>query len=634
MKRKLLSLSILFAMLITACGEKAASTPEMDATQMAEAVSQALTQAAPPAEQATATPAVEGAASQLFQSNGIALMLPEGVAETATGALLPSVPAAAGTPDWEVRPPSLVLTMTQTSGVQGLLPPRVQVFGVVDYELSSPLAAVQVQSLRRLLAELPNDPLETPFLPLVNATQLLNTQVRYLSFKNGRGVRALAAYGQAGQPVSNPSLAYLFMGLTNDGLYLVSASFPVKTTFLAESADPAAPLPVDGIAFPNPQDGTQPQTMIDYYSAVAQKLETTPMQQFEPALGLFDALVTSMELNPTLAAQSAAPTQAGGTPQPVTGTGCTNIAAFVSETVPDNTAFPPGQAFTKSWVLRNAGTCTWTTQYALVFSKGEQMGGSSPIPLPQEVPPTGTVELKVELTAPATTGRYSGEWKLQNTSGGLFGLGGSDPVWVRIDVSEAGSGLNLGVPKWRDSFEKESALWFLADDGYLKGEIKDGALTWTALQPGGDRWRVAYLYPIGSFYLEARVRTGPACSGADSYGLLLRANPNENNIYDNGTILGVSCEGQFRVYTMTRSIFRSVQNWTSSTAILPGPNQTNVIGAWYDGNLLKVYINQQMVAEMQTSGEYTGLFGFMINGAVTPGFQVAVDEMAFWSLYP
>lgn len=262
------------------------------------------------------------------------------------------------------------------------------------------------------------------------------------------------------------------------------------------------------------------------------------------------------------------------------------------------------------------------------------MGGASPIPLPKEVPPNGSVELKVELTAPSSPGKYSGEWKLQNAKTGLFGLGGSDPVWVRIDVSEVGSGLNLGTPDWRDSFDKDAGLWFLGDDGYMKGEIKDGALIWTAPKSGGDRWQVAYLYPIGAFYLEAHVRTGATCSGKDSYGLLLRTNPNEANVYDSGTIVGVSCDGQFRIYSMARSIFRSIQDWTSSPAIKSGPNQSNVVGAWLEGDNLKVYINQQMVAEVRVTGEYVGLFGFMINGAETANFQVFIDEMAYWSLVP
>ncbi len=44
-------------------------------------------------------------------------------------------------------------------------------------------------------------------------------------------------------------------------------------------------------------------------------------------------------------------------------------AQFVSDiTVPDGAAFTPGASFTKTWRFMNAGTCTWTTSYKLVYA--------------------------------------------------------------------------------------------------------------------------------------------------------------------------------------------------------------------------------------------------------------------------
>ncbi len=45
-----------------------------------------------------------------------------------------------------------------------------------------------------------------------------------------------------------------------------------------------------------------------------------------------------------------------------------NIAEFVKDvTVPDDTRLPPGEAFEKTWRLKNIGTCEWTPAYAIVF---------------------------------------------------------------------------------------------------------------------------------------------------------------------------------------------------------------------------------------------------------------------------
>jgi hypothetical protein len=118
-------------------------------------------------------------------------------------------------------------------------------------------------------------------------------------------------------------------------------------------------------------------------------------------------------------------------------TGC-DRAAFVSDvTVPDGTVFAPGQAFTKTWKLRNNGKCTWTTDYTLLFYTGDQMGGASPVNLPSAVGPGQTIDLSVNLTAPNGAGNYRGYWLLRNPSGGSFGIGplANKPFWLSINVS-------------------------------------------------------------------------------------------------------------------------------------------------------------------------------------------------------
>jgi len=137
------------------------------------------------------------------------------------------------------------------------------------------------------------------------------------------------------------------------------------------------------------------------------------------------------------ATTSPAPTLTAVQPSPTQG-GCgTNLAAFVTDvTVPDDTIFLPGTAFTKTWRLRNAGTCAWTTAYSLVFDHGDSLGGPPSVPLAGNVPPGATVDLPVNLVAPAAPGTFTGYWKLRSDSGVLFGVGarGDATFFVRIIV--------------------------------------------------------------------------------------------------------------------------------------------------------------------------------------------------------
>lgn len=99
-----------------------------------------------------------------------------------------------------------------------------------------------------------------------------------------------------------------------------------------------------------------------------------------------------------------------------------NVMQFITDvTIPDGTIVAPGTAFTKTWRLKNVGTCTWTPSYAVVFSDGNSMNGPSTQTLTGNVNPGQTVDISVNLTAPASTGDYTGNWKIRDAAGVLFG---------------------------------------------------------------------------------------------------------------------------------------------------------------------------------------------------------------------
>jgi hypothetical protein len=106
-----------------------------------------------------------------------------------------------------------------------------------------------------------------------------------------------------------------------------------------------------------------------------------------------------------------------------------NKSRMVSETIADGTKFNGGESFTKSWTLRNAGTCKWTTDYKFVYESGDQMGGASSISMPSEIKLGETVTFKVDLKAPSADGDYTGVWRLKAADGEKLGQ-----YWVKIIV--------------------------------------------------------------------------------------------------------------------------------------------------------------------------------------------------------
>ncbi len=107
-----------------------------------------------------------------------------------------------------------------------------------------------------------------------------------------------------------------------------------------------------------------------------------------------------------------------------------DVAQFIDDiTVDDGMTFAPNESFTKTWRFKNNGTCSWTPSYAIVFGSGDAMSGPATQALTGNVNPGQTVDISVNLKAPAADGTYKGFWKLRNASGVLFAQ-----VWVEIKV--------------------------------------------------------------------------------------------------------------------------------------------------------------------------------------------------------
>lgn len=65
----------------------------------------------------------------------------------------------------------------------------------------------------------PATPGAIPSLPTFNAGAMMRTQVAYVGFQNGTGMRFPILYGRAYRPINKHELFYTFRGLTEDGAY-------------------------------------------------------------------------------------------------------------------------------------------------------------------------------------------------------------------------------------------------------------------------------------------------------------------------------------------------------------------------------------------------------------------------------
>jgi hypothetical protein len=136
-------------------------------------------------------------------------------------------------------------------------------------------------------------------------------------------------------------------------------------------------------------------------------------------------------------ADVAAATTAASTSAPAANpAGCTNKAANVRDVnIPDGTTLQRGESFTKTWLIKNAGTCTWDTTYTIAFNAGDRLDGKDGVTLPN-TPPGADAEVSVPMRASLRAGKFQGFWKLRAPNGQDFGTGPESNVafWVLIQV--------------------------------------------------------------------------------------------------------------------------------------------------------------------------------------------------------
>jgi len=133
-------------------------------------------------------------------------------------------------------------------------------------------------------------------------------------------------------------------------------------------------------------------------------------------------------------------------PVPTT-TGCQDAAEYIRDDGIDGTTYAPNTAFTKTWTVKNTGTCTWDSSYLVFQISGAfmtQQPGYWIVPQDQTVEPGQTVNISVGMTSPPENGNYRSYWGLKNGDGQVMPIEGGangNSFYVDIDVNNGdGSG--------------------------------------------------------------------------------------------------------------------------------------------------------------------------------------------------
>jgi hypothetical protein len=199
--------------------------------------------------------------------------------------VVPAVAQDGSAPYWEVLPAHTRVELEGYAISNHLMRPVLVVYPVNELTAVNEGAARMAASLQTLLQS-PQEVPDLPFLPMVNMTQTFHSNLQFLEFTNGSGLRYLTEFSQGIVPANNFELLYTFQGLTNDGRYYIAAILPVN--------HPS--LPADGAI-----TGNEPLEFSSDFNAyinnIVQTLNVQAANTFVPDLTALDAMMTSIQVN-------------------------------------------------------------------------------------------------------------------------------------------------------------------------------------------------------------------------------------------------------------------------------------------------------------------------------------------------
>ncbi len=168
---------------------------------------------------------------------------------------------------------------------------------------------------------------------------------------------------------------------------------------------------------PAPQQTPTPSLSIEEISTSVAGTVIAQITQSAPTITDTPTITNTPENTATSSQPTPTVTKAQPTPA-----GCANATFIKDVTIPDETQLAIGQEFTKTWEVKNTGTCEWTTGFSLAFSypAGNSMGGKT-VAMPKVVAVGETIDLSVTMKVPNKASKITGVWTLLDDKGQPFG---------------------------------------------------------------------------------------------------------------------------------------------------------------------------------------------------------------------
>lgn len=220
-----------------------------------------------------------------FEENGFSFSYPDYIG----GEVRSEVVAASDEEAFLVYPEHKLFTYNDYLLKDTMIKAQIQIFPLDKYLALNDYNAEAIDLTRKILNghSMPEEAIEMPYVPYPMAAQMLYAKFKITESQAGKGFRYITQYGQDVGPVTNDYIFYTYQGITADGQYYISATFPVYHSELpSDFEDYFSSSGIDQITF---EEGYP-----EYLDAVVQMLNQAGDDEYIPALGMLDSIMTSM----------------------------------------------------------------------------------------------------------------------------------------------------------------------------------------------------------------------------------------------------------------------------------------------------------------------------------------------------
>jgi len=271
-KKQIIFIFLIFVLI--ACSPASSASEQPSVETIVAGTLEALTASAPVSTEVNGT---------LFTDDNLSFVIPTGIATSATEEVVQAVPPSEGTPWWGVYPEHRQYHLEGYALTDVFHRVDVYLYPIEEYVAMNEDVGIGIETLQSLIAN-PNQPLpeRLPFLPTFNASQMFYSNFGNMTFQNGSGIRYITEFSQFPHTISNIGIFYTFQGITNDGVYYVSAILPINVDFL--------------VGYPTPTDQGDFVFIESEVIRVTDQLNNTSSDSFTPKLTVLDTLIQSINV--------------------------------------------------------------------------------------------------------------------------------------------------------------------------------------------------------------------------------------------------------------------------------------------------------------------------------------------------